>query len=267
MSEIKVDSIGPRVDSGTLTIGAAGDTVNIAGTAGTGFPAGVSLSGSTNNTVATVTGANALIGEANLTFDGSQLNIPTGSAGAPSLAHTGDPDTGIYFATNQINFATTGQNRVELLSDGNLSIRQENIKFETADKGIYLGTTTGAASNLLNDYEFGTFTPAFEPTNNSFTTKGGVAGYYTKIGKMVYAQVHLNVTTNGSASGNINVTNFPFNSADVGLTHTINRGRETQIDGSAFDVIMSRNVTAMVILAPPFGNGASYDLNTMYRVA
>jgi hypothetical protein len=39
MSEIKVDSIGPRVDSGTLTIGAAGDTVNIAGTAGTGFPA------------------------------------------------------------------------------------------------------------------------------------------------------------------------------------------------------------------------------------
>ena len=37
MSEVKVDSIGPRVDNGTLTIGAAGDTVNIAGTAGTGF--------------------------------------------------------------------------------------------------------------------------------------------------------------------------------------------------------------------------------------
>ena len=38
MSEIKVDTVGPRVDNGTLTIGAAGDTVNIAGTAGTGFP-------------------------------------------------------------------------------------------------------------------------------------------------------------------------------------------------------------------------------------
>ena len=38
MSEIKVDTIGPRVDNGTLTIGASGDTVNIAGTAGTGFP-------------------------------------------------------------------------------------------------------------------------------------------------------------------------------------------------------------------------------------
>ena len=36
---------------------------------------GTSLSGSTNNTVATVTGANALIGEANLTFDGTNLLV------------------------------------------------------------------------------------------------------------------------------------------------------------------------------------------------
>ena len=40
---------------------------------------GVSLSGSTNNTVATVTGANALIGEARLTFDGNTLGIAAGS--------------------------------------------------------------------------------------------------------------------------------------------------------------------------------------------
>ena len=36
---------------------------------------GVSLSGSTNNTIATVTGADALAGEANLTFDGSTLTM------------------------------------------------------------------------------------------------------------------------------------------------------------------------------------------------
>ena len=38
---------------------------------------GVSLSGSTNNTIATVTGANALQGEANLTFDGNYLTQNT----------------------------------------------------------------------------------------------------------------------------------------------------------------------------------------------
>ena len=36
---------------------------------------GVSLSGSTNNTITTVTGANALQGEANLTFDGTTLAV------------------------------------------------------------------------------------------------------------------------------------------------------------------------------------------------
>ena len=56
MSEIKVDTVGPRVDSGTLTIGAAGDTVNIAGTAGTGFPTpttGIAASAITTGTMAT----------------------------------------------------------------------------------------------------------------------------------------------------------------------------------------------------------------------
>ena len=47
----------------------------------TGISAGTSLSGSTNNTVCTVTGANAIQGESNLTFDGSKLNITTGGAG------------------------------------------------------------------------------------------------------------------------------------------------------------------------------------------
>ena len=56
MSEIKVDTVGPRVDNGTLTIGAAGDTVNIAGTAGTGFPTpttGIAASAITTGTMAT----------------------------------------------------------------------------------------------------------------------------------------------------------------------------------------------------------------------
>jgi len=39
------------------------------------IPAGITLSGSTPHTVATVTGANALEGEANLTFDGSTLTV------------------------------------------------------------------------------------------------------------------------------------------------------------------------------------------------
>ena len=47
---------------------------------------GTSLSGSTNNTIATVTGANALIGEANATFDGSTLAITGNITATTSIA-------------------------------------------------------------------------------------------------------------------------------------------------------------------------------------
>jgi len=56
MSEIKVDTVVPRTNPSTLTIGAAGDTVNIAGTAGTGFPTpttGIAASAITTGTMAT----------------------------------------------------------------------------------------------------------------------------------------------------------------------------------------------------------------------
>ena len=59
---------------------------------------GVSLSGSTNNTIATVTGANALQGEANLTFNGSSLGIGT----------NGSITTGSNFSLNGNALTVTG---------------------------------------------------------------------------------------------------------------------------------------------------------------
>ena len=56
--------------------------------------AGAALSGSTNNTVVTVTGANAMIGEANLTFDGSVLSLASSNNGAANqILIDNDSDT------------------------------------------------------------------------------------------------------------------------------------------------------------------------------
>ena len=137
----------------------------------------------------------------------------------------------------------------------------------SASAGIYLGVAAATASNLLDDYEFGTFTPSMASTGGSFTTVGTCSGYYTKVGKMVQVQMELSLTTVGSGSGNINVTNMPFTSAATGLVHTLMMCRETQTAGVVYDVIMSRDVTACVILAPSMSNGSGYSINGMYRVA
>tara|TARA_R100000900_G_scaffold31422_1_gene25397 strand:- start:747 stop:1607 length:861 start_codon:yes stop_codon:yes gene_type:complete len=88
-SELKVDKITPA--SGTNTqIGEAGDTITIPSgctitNSGTATNFGASLSGSTDNTVVTVTGANAMQGESSLTWNGSSLGV--GIASPETSAH------------------------------------------------------------------------------------------------------------------------------------------------------------------------------------
>jgi hypothetical protein len=169
--------------------------------------------------------------------------IPTGSAGAPSLAHAGDTDTGIYFATNQINFATAGNNRVELLSDGNLSIRQENLKFETAGKGVYLGTTTGAAAHLLDDYEEGTFTPTWA-SDVTVSVASGNYGQFVKVGNQV--TVYFGAVLNATSPAYYQITNAPFQS-NIPLGNAVGIGREYGHTGTSQIVYMSDNSTTVSI--------------------
>jgi len=63
------------IDATALT----GNLPAIDGSNLTGISAGTALTGSTNNTIPTVTGANAISGEANLTFDGTDLTLGTGN--------------------------------------------------------------------------------------------------------------------------------------------------------------------------------------------
>ena len=63
--------------------------------ASSGTGGGVTLSGSTNNTISTVTGANALQGESNLTFDGTLLTVTGNLSVGVNAAST----LGFYGAT------------------------------------------------------------------------------------------------------------------------------------------------------------------------
>ena len=76
--KVRIDSSGHMHGVGVVTATHFyGDGSNL-----TGISAGAALSGSTNNTLVTVTGANAITGEANLTYDGTNVTtVVSGNSG------------------------------------------------------------------------------------------------------------------------------------------------------------------------------------------
>ena len=90
MSTIEVNKIAPVSGGTNVTLGDSGDTFTIPSGVtmtnnGTSSGFGATLTGSTDNTVVTVTGANAMQGESNLTWNGSSLGV--GLASPETTAH------------------------------------------------------------------------------------------------------------------------------------------------------------------------------------
>lgn len=89
----------------------------------------------------------------------------------------------------------------------------DNILFNTASKGIYLGVTTATASNLLDDYEEGTFTAAFTGSTGapSGVNYDNRTGKYTKIGNFVSASIYLSLLSWSSGpTGDLKINGLPF---------------------------------------------------------
>ena len=89
----------------------------------------------------------------------------------------------------------------------------DNIVMGTANKGIHLGVTSATASNLLDDYEEGTWTPSIsQPSNRVGTWASSVVGTYTKVGRKV--TVHASINGSGmrfsATSGYTAMTGLPF---------------------------------------------------------
>ena len=107
--------------------------------------AGVTLSGSTNNTIATVTGASALAGEANLTFDGSTLAVTGAATVSTTLTATGV----VTAAGFTIGSAVIGEAELEILDGANVTTTELNL----IDGGTARGTDALASGDgiLIND--------------------------------------------------------------------------------------------------------------------
>lgn len=136
-------------------------------------------------------------------------------AAAVSAGVSGDElPTTVYIATTA-DGATSPTNRVSISHTGDTNVLTGNLVIGTAGKGIDFSADSHAAgmtSELLNDYEEGTFTPTLSgstgnPTGVAYGTQSGT---YTKIGRMVSVYVQLTFTTYTGGSGNAQISGLPF---------------------------------------------------------
>jgi len=97
----------------------------------------------------------------------------------------------------------------------------DNLLFNTASKGIYLGTTTAVAANLLDDYEEGTWTPVAAVSGFS-TGISTLSGTYTKIGRSVTVSMSVNLATTGRPTSVSQFTGLPFAVVTIGTSFSAN---------------------------------------------
>ena len=130
----------------------------------------------------------------------------------------GDTDANLFYtdATNDRVGVGTASPAEKLDVVGKIKV-SDNVVIATSGKGIDFAATSGTGtSELLADYEEGTWTPALLFDNamaGSFTYTTQV-GTYTKVGRIVMASFNLVWTARPSA-GQIMVLNLPFTAVNA----------------------------------------------------
>ncbi len=87
---------------------------------------------------------------------------------------------------------------------------------DNATYGIHLGVSTATASNLLDDYEEGTFTPT--AASNFGGSVSEAEGHYTKIGNVVSIWCHVKLS-NDSDGSSCSIGGLPFNATSYTYMH------------------------------------------------
>jgi hypothetical protein len=143
---------------------------------------------------------------------------PSGSSESDATGFLSSSDNST--AKNAIKMSTNGD--IQFYNAGSSSIAVDSVVAMTermrihsngvvsASAGIALGVgTANTASNVLDDYEEGTWTPNVVPASGTVTLSGA-HGSYTKIGRVVYLTAFGVVSSVSSPSGQLNLQSIPF---------------------------------------------------------
>jgi hypothetical protein len=151
------------------------------------------------------------------------------------VATSNDYKGSLIFGTSD-NVDGYPEERFSIASTGNVSIANGNVVMATSGTGIDFSATAGTGtSELLNDYEEGTWTGTLTGGTTNPTTAVTATGRYTKIGRVVTVQIYFNNVNTLGASGLLGVTGLPFAcNASNGSTGAVSFYNLATFTGSPF---------------------------------
>ena len=127
----------------------------------------------------------------------------------------GDTDANLFYtdATNDKVGLGTASPAEKLDVVGKIKL-SDNLVIGTSGKGIDFSITShpaGMTSELLADYEEGTWTPTItRSTTDPTVTYGYQNGSYVKVGKLVYVTCGVSWATNTGGSGSFQISGLPY---------------------------------------------------------
>jgi hypothetical protein len=95
-----------------------------------------------------------------------------------------------------------------------LGVKGGDVIIATSGKGIDFSATANGSgtptSEILKDYEEGTWSPTVLPSSGSFTTVSTANSLYTKTGRLVTLTTSITITNKGTGAGQIQIFNLPY---------------------------------------------------------
>jgi hypothetical protein len=164
---------------------------------------------------------------------------------------------------------------------GDQTILNGNLIIGTAGNGIDFSAAAHAAgmtSELLDDYEEGTWTPGLDASGGGgAATLSTAVGTYTKIGRMVFVSARLNCTA-APSSTDIVINNLPYTSDSTANYFNVSSVIYQNVTyvgspvafmnaGTALINLCSQDTTAITLLnGSAFANNATVTISFSYHV-
>ena len=155
--------------------------------------------------------------------------------------------------------------KLSVAPTGDVTIQDGNLKIGTSGHGIDFSPNTsdsvGVSAELLDDYEEGTWTPAYGSSSVPTSTYATTGGRYTKVGRLVTVTGRIQMTNSTTNSGALTIGGFPFSASNHnfpgGLTFTYT---DNWYGGSSGD---TAQVTFLMVANTQYGYFYNGDGNTI----